>query len=167
MAIWMARLSGILLMCACGDPSAAIDPSEPVEEANSGSQTIVPPVQNEALFTGNWAARNPETGQVMVEWNLRVDEGRWKGSYVLTEHFCQTRDEQRLSACPFDGQRGEWKQIIASAAVLSAQAMDPFQTDAFFTLQMLAPDGETLSTVAFSADLGFVQLNADIETLAK
>lgn len=153
----------LLSLGACGDSSTATEPEDPIEPEVEASLPLAPPVQNEELFSGSWIARDPDTDQVMVEWDVRVEEGRWVGSYILTEHFCQTRNERRESACPFPGRSGEWEQIMASGAVLSAKATDPFQTDALFTLQMLAPDGATLTTVAFSADLGFVQLNAGIE----
>lgn len=167
----MVNRTGLLLILlslgACGDSSISTEPEDPIESEVESSLSMTPPIQNEELFTGSWIARDPETNSVMVEWDVRVENDRWVGSYTLTEHFCQTSNERRVSACPFSGQSGDWEQIIASNAVLSAKAADPFQTDALFTLQMLAPDGASLSTVAFSADLGSVQLNTDIERQAE
>lgn len=156
-------LLGLFSLAAC-NPAPPQDEPDAYEEVTGDTLAPLPPTaQEEEMFSGSWIARNPDTSEIMVRWEVRVEDQRWKGQYALTEHFCQTRDGTRTSACPFAGQSGSWEQILAGGGVLNASATDPYQTDAYFTLQMLAPDGAAVSTVAFSADLGFVQLNTDIE----
>lgn len=163
--------STLVLFAACGGPpadlsddldDAAIDSR--VEQAmDDGFEPLPPTASQEDMFTGRWQIRNPDTGELMARWELRVENSRWVGQYTLTEQFCQSRDDSRDSACPFEGQGGSWEFILASDGALMAQATDPFQSDAMFTLNMLAPDAEAVTRAAISADVGFVSLNTDIE----
>ncbi|MEL7129809.1 MAG: hypothetical protein AAGK23_09695 [Pseudomonadota bacterium] len=154
---------GTIALAACGDAPGNDTDIIDDETTAEALQPLPPTPKQEEMFTGRWRARDPETGNIMVHWEIRVSDDRWTGQYTLTEHFCQSRDETRASACPFGVQGGSWEQIQASGGGLIAKATDPFQTDALFTLTMLAPDGDTVTRIATTADLGFVQLNTEIE----
>ncbi|MEM9938453.1 MAG: hypothetical protein AAF768_06365 [Pseudomonadota bacterium] len=161
---------GLVALTACGAPADPVEDAleEVAEDITDGltedTFTPLPPTAEEVeLWSGTWQLRNPDSGEVMIRWELQVEDGRWTGQYTLTEHFCQTQGAPRASACPFEGQGGSWGSITSNIAAMMLKATDPYQTDAVFTLTMFTDSDGNAARAATSADHGFVTVNTDIE----
>lgn len=155
-------IAASLALSACGGAGApdAADTSEaasaPVEAGISEDVA--------ALWSGNWKASDPETGQTIARFELRADNGRWGGQYTLTQNFCQSdQPDFPASLCPFAGQGGSWFEVDANTVSLIASASDPFLPGEDFTLTLTSTDQATVSNVVFLADAGRVSFDAEFE----
>lgn len=158
-------IAASLALSACGGAGAP-DTAEPAADAaaaESMSEAGIPEAVA-ALWSGNWTASDPETGQTIARFELRAENDRWGGQYTLTQNFCQSdQPEYTASLCPFAGQGGSWYEVDANTVSLIATAPDPFLPGEDFTLTLTSTDQATVSNVVFVADAGRVSFDAEFE----
>lgn len=154
-----------LSACGGGGASDSVEPAAETSEAAPAPAETGIPADVAALWSGNWKASDPETGQTISRFELRVEDGaRWTGQYGLQQNFCQSdQPDFPASLCPFGGQGGSWYEIEANMVSLIATAPDPFLPGEDFTLTLTSTDQATVSNVVFVADAARVSFDAAFE----
>ena len=154
-----------LLLTACGGEPAAKADADTATSSEASAPAPAPSVDPAlaSLWAGNWQLRDPATNQLLVRFEIRVQEGRWTGQFTLTPGFCQTSVPGTPSHCPFDGAGGSLQDIDANAVALIALGIDPFMPGQDLSLTLTSANGASIDTVAVIADAGRMSVSGPVE----
>lgn len=159
----LPALALTLLLTACGSetPADADAATSNKDSAPAPAPSVDPALAS--LWAGHWQLRDLATNQLLVRFEIRVQEGRWTGQFTLTPDFCQTSVPGAPSHCPFEGAGGSLQDIDANAVALIALGIDPFMPGQDLSLTLTSADGATIDTVAVIADAGRMSVSGPVD----